>query len=139
MKGRDFARRALEVAADDLAVLSNATQAAAYFGEMCSRSMSPTCEGTRRRHGRLTLSAVSDEETFGPWGARYLSEHHPEVFGDCCLNGEPSSPLTLRFGREGAVVARIHGAHPGRARRLHAPERERHRDCRADHRRPLSA
>ena len=26
-----------------------------------------------RLHGRLTLSAVSDEETFGPWGARYLS------------------------------------------------------------------
>jgi acetylornithine deacetylase/succinyl-diaminopimelate desuccinylase-like protein len=23
-------------------------------------------------HGRLTLSALSDEETFGPYGARYL-------------------------------------------------------------------
>src|SRR5678815_4448982 len=30
---------------------------------------------------RLTLTAVSDEETFGPWGARYLMEHHPEVHG----------------------------------------------------------
>ena len=29
-------------------------------------------------HGKLTLSAVSDEETFGPWGARYLVQHHPE-------------------------------------------------------------
>jgi len=44
-----------------------------------------------------------DEETFGPWGARYLMEHHSEVHGDCLLNGEPSSPLTIRFdnlGRE---------------------------------------
>jgi succinyl-diaminopimelate desuccinylase len=54
-------------------------------------------------HGRSTLSAVSDEETFGPYGARYLSEHHPEVFGDTCLNGEPSSPWTLRFGEKGPL------------------------------------
>jgi succinyl-diaminopimelate desuccinylase len=54
-------------------------------------------------HGRLTLSAVSDEETFGPWGARYLFEHHPEVVGDCCLNGEPSSPWTVRFGEKGPL------------------------------------
>ena len=45
-----------------------------------------------RLEGRLTLTAVSDEETFGPWGARYLMEHHPEVHGDCLLNGEPSAP-----------------------------------------------
>ena len=66
-------------------------------------------------HGRLTLSTVSDEETFGPWGARYLSEHHPEVFGDCCLNGEPSSPWTLRFGEKGPLwlefTVRTRGAH----------------------------
>ncbi|MBI3707070.1 MAG: M20/M25/M40 family metallo-hydrolase [Proteobacteria bacterium] len=65
--------------------------------------------------GRLTLSAVSDEETFGPWGARYLFEHHPEVFGDCCLNGEPSGPGTLRFGEKGplwlAFTVRTKGAH----------------------------
>jgi succinyl-diaminopimelate desuccinylase len=53
--------------------------------------------------GRLTLTAVSDEETFGPWGARYLMEHHPEVHGDCLLNGEPSSPLTMRFGEKGPL------------------------------------
>ncbi|HVH76875.1 MAG TPA: ArgE/DapE family deacylase [Stellaceae bacterium] len=65
--------------------------------------------------GRLTLSCVSDEETFGPWGARYLSENHPEVFGDCCLNGEPSSPWTLRFGEKGPMwlefTVRTRGAH----------------------------
>jgi succinyl-diaminopimelate desuccinylase len=66
-------------------------------------------------HGRLTLSAVSDEETFGPYGARYLSEHHPEVFGDSCLSGEPSSPWTLSFGEKGPLwlefTVRTRGAH----------------------------
>jgi succinyl-diaminopimelate desuccinylase len=66
-------------------------------------------------HGKLTLSAVSDEETFGPYGARYLAEHHPEVFGDTCLNGEPSSPWTLRFGEKGplwlAFTVKTRGAH----------------------------
>jgi len=66
-------------------------------------------------HGKLTLSAVSDEETFGPWGARYLFEHHPEMIGDCCLNGEPSSPWTLRFGEKGPLwlefTVKTPGAH----------------------------
>jgi len=65
--------------------------------------------------GKLTLVLVSDEETFGPWGARYLSEHHPEVFGDCCLNGEPSGMSTLRFGEKGPLWLRFNvrtrGAH----------------------------
>ena len=70
-----------------------------------------------RQHlkGRLTLTAVSDEETFGPWGARYLMTHHPEVLGDCCLNGEPSSPFSIRFGEKGPLwlkfTARTAGAH----------------------------
>jgi succinyl-diaminopimelate desuccinylase len=65
--------------------------------------------------GRLTLTAVSDEETFGPYGARYLFEHHPEVYGDCCLNGEPSSPYTVRFGEKGPLwlefTVKTKGAH----------------------------
>jgi len=65
--------------------------------------------------GRLTLTVVSDEETFGPWGARYLMEHHPEVLGDCCLNGEPSSPYTIRFGEKGLLwlsfMVSTRGAH----------------------------
>lgn len=65
--------------------------------------------------GRLTLTAVSDEETFGPWGARYLMEHHPEIIGDCCLNGEPSSPYTIRFGEKGllwlSLTVSTRGAH----------------------------
>ena len=65
--------------------------------------------------GRLTLTAVSDEETFGPNGARYLMEHHPEVHGDALLNGEPSGPLTVRFGEKGPLwiefTIRTRGAH----------------------------
>ena len=65
--------------------------------------------------GRVTRTAVSDEETFGPWGARYLMAHHPEVHGDCCLNGEPSSPLSIRFGEKGPLwltfTVRTAGAH----------------------------
>ena len=69
--------------------------------------------------GKLTLTCVSDEETFGPWGARYLMEHHPEVYGDCCLNGEPSSPHTIRIGEKGLLwlaftieTPGAHGAYP---------------------------
>lgn len=68
-----------------------------------------------RLHGELTLTCVSDEETFGPWGARYLMEHHPEVHGDCLLNGEPSGPESIRFGERGPLwvefTVRTPGAH----------------------------
>jgi len=52
--------------------------------------------------GKLTLTCVSDEETFGPWGARYLMEHHPEVRGDTLLNGEPCAH-EIRFGEKGVL------------------------------------
>jgi succinyl-diaminopimelate desuccinylase len=66
--------------------------------------------------GRLTLTAVSDEETGGRYGTRYLMETIPEeVIGDCCLNGEPSGLATLRFGEKGALrmalTVRTRGAH----------------------------
>jgi succinyl-diaminopimelate desuccinylase len=42
-------------------------------------------------------------------------EHHPEVHGDCLLNGEPSSPLTIRFGEKGPLwlkfTVQTKGAH----------------------------
>ncbi len=63
--------------------------------------------------GKLTLTCVSDEETFGPWGARYLMEHHPEVHGDCCLNGEPSSPHSIRFGEKGPLWLKFTVRTPG--------------------------
>lgn len=63
--------------------------------------------------GSLVLTVVSDEETFGPWGARYLVEHRKEVLGDCLLSGEPTSPYALRFGEKGRLWARIHVRTPG--------------------------
>ncbi|MEM1384536.1 MAG: M20/M25/M40 family metallo-hydrolase [Pseudomonadota bacterium] len=68
-----------------------------------------------RFKGKLTLTCVSDEETFGPWGARWLMEHEPEVRGDCCLNGEPSSPFSIRYGEKGPLwltfTVRTDGGH----------------------------
>jgi succinyl-diaminopimelate desuccinylase len=62
----------------------------------------------RHLRGRLTLVAVSDEETFGPWGARYLFEHHrDQIGGDCVLIGEPTSAHTVRFGEKGALWLRF--------------------------------
>ena len=63
--------------------------------------------------GKLTLTAVSDEETFGPYGARYLMEHHPEVHGDALLNGEPSSPFSVRFGEKGPLWVEFTVLTPG--------------------------
>jgi succinyl-diaminopimelate desuccinylase len=74
-----------------------------------------------RQHlkGRLTLTLVSDEEGFGPWGARYLLEHRPDVLGDCVLNGEPSTARTVRFGERGLLWLEMrvdtkggHGGYP---------------------------
>jgi len=62
--------------------------------------------------GRLTLTAVSDEETFGPYGARWLVDHEP-VLGDCVLNGEPSSPHSIRFGEKGPLWLRFTLRTPG--------------------------
>ena len=63
--------------------------------------------------GKLTLTVGSDEETFGPSGARYLMEHHPEVHGDCCLSGEPSDPRTVRFSEKGPLWLRFQVNTPG--------------------------
>ncbi len=73
-----------------------------------------------RLAGRLTLTLVSDEENFGPAGMTYLmAKHRDRVLGDCCLNGEPSSPYTVRFGEKGPLWLRFrtrarggHGAFP---------------------------
>ena len=64
--------------------------------------------------GRLTLTLVSDEETGGRWGSGYLVEHHgEEVLGDCVLNGEPSSPHTIRFGEKAMFWLRLSVRTPG--------------------------
>ena len=64
--------------------------------------------------GRLTLTLVSDEETGGRWGSGYLIQHHKdEVLGDCVLNGEPSSPYTVRFGEKAIYWVKFTVRTPG--------------------------
>jgi succinyl-diaminopimelate desuccinylase len=59
--------------------------------------------------GRLTLTCVSDEETGGTWGAKWLIDEFGDEFrGDCVLNGEPSTPGMVRFGEKGTL--RLHFA-----------------------------
>jgi succinyl-diaminopimelate desuccinylase len=54
--------------------------------------------------GRLALTCVSDEETGGTWGTKWLIETFPgEFLGDCVLNGEPSVPNMIRFGEKGTL------------------------------------
>lgn len=64
--------------------------------------------------GTLTLTLVSDEETGGRWGSGYLVEHHADlVRGDCVLNGEPSSPHTIRFGEKAMFWLKLSIRTPG--------------------------
>lgn len=57
--------------------------------------------------GGVTLTVVSDEESGGRLGAGWLVGNVPEVLGDCCINGEPSSPYTIRFGEKGILWLRV--------------------------------
>jgi succinyl-diaminopimelate desuccinylase len=64
--------------------------------------------------GQLTLALVSDEETGGRWGSGYLIEREKDaVLGDCVLNGEPSSPETVRFGEKAMLWMRFSIRTPG--------------------------
>jgi succinyl-diaminopimelate desuccinylase len=65
--------------------------------------------------GRLSLTVVSDEETFSPNGAPHLLKLRPDLYGDCCLSGEPSGDAVVRFGEKGRLwlrfTVRTAGAH----------------------------
>jgi succinyl-diaminopimelate desuccinylase len=64
--------------------------------------------------GRLTLTCVSDEETGGTWGSKWLVDTFPDEFrGDCMLNGEPSTPGTVRFGEKGTLRLVFEVSTPG--------------------------
>ena len=69
--------------------------------------------------GQVTMTAVSDEETFGPDGARYLVANLPEVHGDVCLSTEPTGIHSVRFAEKGPLWLKFtistpgaHGAYP---------------------------
>lgn len=57
--------------------------------------------------GGVTLTIVSDEESGGRLGAGWIVKHMSETIGDCCINGEPSSPYTIRFGEKGILWLKI--------------------------------
>jgi succinyl-diaminopimelate desuccinylase len=63
--------------------------------------------------GKVTLSLVCDEETFGEHGARHLLARHPECLGDALLNGEPGTPEIVRIGDKGLVWASATFRTPG--------------------------
>ncbi len=63
--------------------------------------------------GSASLTVVSDEESGGRLGSGWLVDNVPEVKGDCCINGEPSSPYTLRFGEKGILWLRVKVCAPG--------------------------
>ena len=56
----------------------------------------------KRNFQEINATCVSDEETFG-LGSRWLMDNELQVLGDCCLNGEPSSPYTIRYRKKGLL------------------------------------
>jgi succinyl-diaminopimelate desuccinylase len=68
--------------------------------------------------GRVTLTAVSDEQTGGRWGTQWLFETMGDAIrGDVLLNGEPSGINNIRFMEKGTlrftVTVRTPGGHGG--------------------------
>jgi succinyl-diaminopimelate desuccinylase len=65
--------------------------------------------------GSLCLTAVSDEETGGRWGSRWLLENDTRWHGDCMINAEPGGLQTVRFAEKGTLrltfTVRTAGAH----------------------------
>jgi succinyl-diaminopimelate desuccinylase len=64
--------------------------------------------------GSVGLCAVSDEETGGKWGTKYLLDD-PRWRGDCMINAEPGGVNTIRFGEKGTLrltfEVKTEGAH----------------------------
>jgi succinyl-diaminopimelate desuccinylase len=70
-----------------------------------------------RQHlrGSIGLCAVSDEETGGKFGSRYLLELGERWKGDCMINAEPGGLETIRFAEKGTLrltfTVKTEGAH----------------------------
>lgn len=66
--------------------------------------------------GSVALCAVSDEETGGKWGTKYLIEQDKRRWGgDVMLSSEPTSITTIRFAEKGTLRLSVYvttkGAH----------------------------
>jgi succinyl-diaminopimelate desuccinylase len=67
-----------------------------------------------RLKGRLTLTCVSDEETVGPWGARWLvANMGDEVLGDCLLSAEATGRHAVYFAERGVFWLNVTIKTPG--------------------------
>ena len=77
--------------------------------------------------GSLGLTAVSDEETGGRFGSRWLLENDPRWLGDCMLNAEPGGLGTVRFAEKGTLrltfTVRTAGAHGAYVHRTESASR----------------
>ena len=64
--------------------------------------------------GALTLTVVSDEQSGGRYGTKFLFDNFAdEISGDCCLNGEPSGLGNLRFLEKGTLRFSLSASGPG--------------------------
>ena len=68
--------------------------------------------------GSVALMAVSDEETGGRWGTKWLLNEHEDRHlwrGDCMISAEPTGTNSVRFGEKGTLrltfTIRAEGAH----------------------------
>ncbi|EMC91087.1 hypothetical protein BAUCODRAFT_314238 [Baudoinia panamericana UAMH 10762] len=53
--------------------------------------------------GRCVLEVVSDEETGGKYGTKFLLQQDPQWQGTCVLNAEPCGLDSIRFGEKGTL------------------------------------
>lgn len=65
--------------------------------------------------GSAALCAVSDEETGGKWGSKFLLQQGERWKGDVMINAEPGGLSTIRFAEKGTLrlifEVRTEGAH----------------------------
>jgi len=67
-----------------------------------------------RLFGKLTLTVVSDEQSGGRYGTKFLFDTcADEISGDCCLNGEPSGLGNIRFLEKGTLRFSLSASGPG--------------------------
>ena len=80
-----------------------------------------------RLGGSVGLTVVSDEETGGRFGSRWLLENDARWRGDCMLNAEPGGLGTIRFAEKGTLrltfVVRTAGAHGAYVHRTESASR----------------
>ena len=57
--------------------------------------------------GRITLTLVSDEETGGIWGTKWLLDNVSDLAGDACVIGEASGVDVVAIGEKGACRLKV--------------------------------